>query len=138
MICFCKLSFACKDRCILHARVLILINTPPKEELSICSYHTSIERPKWTKLPHFYVWGISEWMSCYCLTPIEQFFSAISWREQITFWWNENDVRLVLDHNAELDFHSTSSLKQHSAARHVASLGYIILIPSQLVFAITP
>jgi hypothetical protein len=29
------------------------------------------------------------------------------------------------------DFHSASSLKQQSAGRHVASLGHIILIPSQ-------
>ena len=32
------------------------------------------------------------------------------------------------------DFYSASSLKQQSADRHVASLGHIILIPSQPVF----
>ena len=35
----------------------------------------------------------------------------------------------------ELYFHSASSLKQHSAGRHVAPLGHIILIPSLPVFA---
>jgi hypothetical protein len=37
-----------------------------------------------------------------------------------------------------LDFYSVSSLKQHSADRHVAPLGHIILIPSQPVFALSP
>jgi len=34
-----------------------------------------------------------------------------------------------------LDFNSVSSLKQQSMGRHIAQLGHIILIPSQLVFA---
>jgi hypothetical protein len=37
-----------------------------------------------------------------------------------------------------LDFHSASSLKQHSAGRHVAPPGHIILIPNKSVFAVTP
>ena len=45
-------------------------------------------------------------------------------------------VCIVLDHHTDLDFHS--SLKQQSAGRHVASLGHIILIPSQAVIANTP
>jgi hypothetical protein len=43
--------------------------------------------------------------------------------------WNDGNVRFVLDQHS--DFHSASSLKQQSAGRHVASLGHIILIPSQ-------
>jgi hypothetical protein len=31
-------------------------------------------------------------------------FSFISWREQITFQWDNNDVRFVLDQHAYLDF----------------------------------
>ena len=58
-------------------------------------------------------------------------FSAIS-------WWNNDDVLIVLDQHAELDFYSASSLKQQSAGRHVAPLGHIILIPSQPVFALSP
>jgi hypothetical protein len=46
----------------------------------------------------------------------------------------DDDVRFVLDQHAELEFYSASSLKQQSADRHVASLGHIILIPSQPVF----
>jgi hypothetical protein len=42
------------------------------------------------------------------------------------------------DQHAELDFYSASSLTQQFADRHVAPLGYIILIPSQTVFAISP
>jgi hypothetical protein len=45
---------------------------------------------------------------------------------------------LVLDQRAELDFNSTSSLKQQSADRHVAPLRHIILIQSQPVFALAP
>ena len=70
-----------------------------------------------------------------CLTPIQQ-FSAISWREQVNFQWND-EVRFVLDKHAELDFYSACSLKQQSADRHVASLGHIILIPSQPVLVLS-
>jgi hypothetical protein len=37
-----------------------------------------------------------------------------------------------------LDFYSASSLKQQSAGRHVAPLGHSILIPSKLVFDLSP
>ena len=37
-----------------------------------------------------------------------------------------------------MNFYSGGSLKQHSAGRHVAPLGHIILIPSQPVFAFSP
>jgi uncharacterized protein YcaQ len=65
-----------------------------------------------------------EWVSDYCLSPNEQFFSyimartsynfsAISWREQVTIWWDDDDnVHFVLDEHTELDFYSVSSLKQ--------------------------
>ena len=66
-------------------------------------------------------------------------FSAILWREHVTFWWDDDDdVRFVLDQHAELGFYSASSLKQQSTCRHVAPLGHIILIPSRQVFALTP
>jgi hypothetical protein len=54
-------------------------------------------------------------------------FSAITWREQVNFQWDDDDVRFVLDQHAELDFYSASLLKQQSADRHVAP----ILILSQ-------
>jgi hypothetical protein len=62
----------------------------------------------------------------------------ISWREQINFQWDDDEVRFVLDQHAELDFYSASSLKQLSAGWHVAPLGHIILIQSQPVFALSP
>jgi hypothetical protein len=71
------------------------------------------------------------------LTQIQQFL-AILWREKVNFQWDDDEVRFVLDQRAELDFHSASSLKQQSADRHVAPLEHIILIPSQLVFALSP
>ena len=49
-----------------------------------------------------------------------------------------NEVRFVVDQDAELQLHSSSSLKQQSAGRHVTPLGYIILIPGQLLFALSP
>ena len=64
-------------------------------------------------------------------------FSAISWQEQVNFQWDDDEVRFVLDQDAELDFYSASSLKQQSAGRHVALLGHIILIQSQPVFALS-
>ena len=51
---------------------------------------------------------------------------------------DDDDVCLLLDQHAELDFHSASSLKQQSAGRHIAPIGHIILIPSQPVFALSP
>ena len=52
--------------------------------------------------------------------------------------WNDDDVHFVVDQHAELDFCSASSLKQQSAGRHVDPLGHIILIPSQIFFALAP
>jgi hypothetical protein len=51
-------------------------------------------------------------------------------REHINFQWDDNEVRFVLDQQAELNFYAASSLKQQSAGRHVTPLGHIILIPS--------
>ena len=39
----------------------------------------------------------------------------MSWREQINFQWDDDEVCFVLDQHAELDFYSASSLKQQSA-----------------------
>ena len=60
--------------------------------------------------------------------------SAISWREQVNYQWNDDEVRFVLDQHAELNCYSASSLKQQSVGGHVAPLGHIIL--SQPVFAL--
>jgi hypothetical protein len=50
----------------------------------------------------------------------------------------DNDVYFVLDQHAQLDFYSAGTLKQHSMGSHVASLGHIIMIPNQPVFAFFP
>jgi len=65
--------------------------------------------------------------------------SAISWREQVTFWWDhDDDARFVLDHHDEENFYSSAiSLKQQFVDRHVATLGHIILIPNKPVCALT-
>ena len=79
---------------------------------------------------------MSDWVII-VLMPNEQ-FSAISWREQVSLWRNDDDVHFVLDQNTELDFYSANTLNQQSAGRHVAPLGHIILIPSQPVVALMP
>jgi hypothetical protein len=50
----------------------------------------------------------------------------------------DDDVRFVLDQHPQLDFYNASSLKQQFAGRYVATLGHIILIPNQPVFALSP
>ena len=65
--------------------------------------------------------------------------SAISWREQVTSWWDDDDdVRFVLDQHVELDFYRAiySSLKQHSTSGHVVLLAYVILIPIKAYFLV--
>jgi hypothetical protein len=59
-----------------------------------------------------------------CLTPNKQFVSNIMARTSCMRW--------------DDDLFSASSLKQKSSGRYVAQLGYIILIPSQLIFVLTP
>jgi hypothetical protein len=51
---------------------------------------------------------VSEWVS---VQSKFSKFSAISWREQVTFQWDDDDVRFVLYQHAELDFYIASSLK---------------------------
>ena len=62
----------------------------------------------------------------------------MSWREQVNFQSDDDEVRFVLDQHAELEIYSASSLKQQSAGRYVAPLVHIILIQSQPVFALNP
>jgi hypothetical protein len=77
---------------------------------------------------------VGEWL---LLNANSAIFSAISWREQVNFQWDGDEVRFFLDQRAELDFHSASLLKEQSAGWHVAPLGHIILIPSQPVFVLS-
>ena len=49
-------------------------------------------------------------MSDCCLTP-NQNISAISWREQVNYQRDDDEVRLVLDQHADMDVHSASSPK---------------------------
>jgi hypothetical protein len=54
------------------------------------------------------------------------------------FQRDDNEVRLVQDRHAYLNFYSASSLKKQSASGSVAKLGHVILIPSQTFFAVSP
>jgi hypothetical protein len=65
---------------------------------------------------------VSEWVSEWVL--FNPNFSAISWREQVSFQWDDDEVHFVQDQHAELDFYSVSSVKQQSAGRHVVPLGH--------------
>jgi hypothetical protein len=78
-----------------------------------------------------------EWMSDGCLTSTQQFVSYMMAKTN-NFQWYDDEVRFLPDQHAELDFHSASSLKHYSADRHVASLVYIILIPSQPICVLSP
>jgi hypothetical protein len=73
-------------------------------------------------------------VSVSCLKPTQQCFSYISWREQVNFQLDDDEVCFVLDQHAQLDFYSAGSLKQQSTDRHVTPHGHISLIPSQPVF----
>ena len=46
--------------------------------------------------------------------------STISWREEITFWWDDDDdyVHDALHQDTELNFNSASSMKQQSTSIH--------------------
>ena len=63
--------------------------------------------------------------------PSEQ-FSAISWREQITFWWDDDDACYTRPTRWAGNFNNASSLKQQSTGRHVAAFIHI-LIPETTV-----
>jgi hypothetical protein len=60
-----------------------------------------------------YTHWVSEWVSEWVSVVQSKFskFSAISWREQVTFQWDDDDVHFVLFEHAELDFYIASSLK---------------------------
>jgi hypothetical protein len=79
---------------------------------------------------------VSEWVS-ECLTAIQQLFSYIMARTS-SFSMRWRWFPLCSRPIRELDFYSASSLKQQFAGRYVASLGHIILIPGQPVFALSP
>jgi hypothetical protein len=61
------------------------------------------------------------------INRIDVNFTAISWREQVSFQWDDDEVHFVLDQHAELDFHSASSLKQQSAGRHGCKIDELTL-----------
>jgi hypothetical protein len=56
-----------------------------------------------------WIW-VSEWVTDYCLTPIQQLFSYIMERT-VNFQWDDDEVHFVLDQYAELDLYSASSQK---------------------------
>ena len=70
---------------------------------------------------------VIEWL---LLSANSAISSAISWRDQDNFQWNDDEVGFVQDQHAQLDFYIASSLKQQSVDRHIATIGHIILIPS--------
>jgi len=83
----------------------------------------------------FLIWPtLSEWLLFNANSAI---FPAKSWREQVKFQWDDDEVHFVLDQHPQLDYYSASSLKQQSAGKHVAPLGHNILITSQPVFGLS-
>jgi hypothetical protein len=49
----------------------------------------------------------------WCFNTTFNNVSAISWREQVNYQWNDDEVCFVLDQHAELDLYSASSLKHN-------------------------
>ena len=78
------------------------------DEISIfCNGTSGYNFDQWRIIPCYIEWVI---------IVLCQFsnFSAISWREQVNFQWDDDEVCLVLDQHVELDVFSDSSLKQIS------------------------
>jgi hypothetical protein len=77
-------------------------------------------------------------LNTFYLTPSE-YFSAISWREPVPFWRDDDDdVLFDLVQRAGLDFfNSAILLKQRFPGRHVAPHAHTNPLPSQHVFAFT-
>ena len=77
---------------------------------------------------------MNEYVADCCLTPNEQFFTAMYIMTRTSYFRRDarpNDVSFVLNQKYLLDFNSTSSQKQPSVGRRVAALRHIIPIPSQ-------
>ena len=55
---------------------------------------------------------VSEWLLLSANSAIFQLYH--SWREQVNFQWDVDEVCFVLDQHAGLDFYSASSVKQQS------------------------
>jgi len=57
----------------------------------------------WLVGPQWKIWFSSSsnklWTLSMCIWEWVHNFSAISWREQITFHWDDDVVRFVLDHH---------------------------------------
>jgi hypothetical protein len=57
----------------------------------------------------------------------------ISWREQVTFSWDDEDVHFIQDQHTDFDFLVLNSVKQQSMGRHVASHNILMTL-----FLVTP
>ena len=52
-----------------------------------------------------------------CLTPMEWFFN-VSWWEQVTFWWDDDDVCFVLDQQATTDHRYNWNIVESGVKNH--------------------
>jgi hypothetical protein len=86
----------------------------------------------------------SRWLLDYLALslPDEGYSRSTSYASDLIFTfllrWDDDDVRFLIDQDAELDFCNASSLKQQSECRHVAPFWHIILILSQPIFVVSP
>jgi hypothetical protein len=77
------------------------------------------------------------WFWFWYLTPLSAIFQLYHGENKLIlmrWWWGP----LCTRQTHLVGFLSSSSLKQQPTGRHFAPLGYIILIPSQPVFALSP
>ena len=65
-------------------------------------------------------------------------FNSAICQQQVSFQWDDDEVRFLLDQHACLEYYIASLLKQQSKDKYVAPLGHIIMFPNQPVFAFSP
>ena len=114
---------------------IFLIQLTRYHRTLIYTVHLPMLRP-WHIIVFRLIW---QRVSDCCLTPTQQFFSYILARTSLfsmRWWWAPLCTRPT--HLVGFLVVSASSLKQQSTDRHVATLGHIILISSQPVFALSP
>ena len=88
------------------------------------------------------LWFVHSWLPLVfsVLWPVSllcSFMIAFGFLQRVC-QWDDDDVCFVLDQHTWYDFYTACSLKPQSKGRHVTTIGHIILIPSQPVFALTP
>jgi hypothetical protein len=87
---------ASEDKSGILMTAKVYIDVVSKCEMSLRVRITKFSQTNWT----FFIWA-SEWL---LLSTNSAILSAISWREQVNFQWNNNEVRFVIDQQLSCSF----------------------------------